>query len=164
MKPTEASSNMSVWKINSCHQGISFKKQKQINNVHRCINVTQRVFFFFLAYWLGRLHGREEDGNVWLQQQLDVFYVRGQAHSGTRGNYSITRLFFPPLERIFILNQKAHYSTHRLTCPLYPAEMWYGHIQKLMQLLTSKTGWGKKMWLRHISISCITLNIYFSSV
>lgn len=28
-----------------------------------------------------------------------------------------------PLQRIFILNQKAHYSTCRLACPLCPVEM-----------------------------------------
>lgn len=77
-----------------------------------------------------------------------MFSVYAGRHIVAREEITLSQDFPPPLQRIFILNQKAHYSTHRLTCPLYPAEMWYGHIQKLMQLLTSKTK-KKKMASTH---------------
>lgn len=71
---------------------------------------------------------------------------------------------FPPPQRVFILNQKAHYSTRRLTCPFY-----------ILQKLRSGTGsrcnyWQararerekkkRKVRLQNISNSCATLSMY----
>lgn len=61
------------------------------------------------------------DGSAWLQCPFDALYV-SRRNDATREKLLYQKTF-SPLQQIFILNQKAHYSTHRLTCPLYPAEM-----------------------------------------
>lgn len=60
----------------------------------------------------------ERDEDVWPQRPVNALCNQaGVAPEEFPHHHTSSSL-----QRIFILNQKAHYSTCRLTCPLNPAE------------------------------------------